>query len=46
MGERRAGGFKARMGRERCISIGGQMDQVEQWRITSWRSAKRKTQCW
>ena len=25
---------------------GDQMGQIEQWRYTSWRSPKRKSQCW
>ena len=42
MGRRGIRGFKARVGRECCISRGG---QVEQWRYTGRRSPRGKSQC-
>ena len=35
--------FEVKVGRKCCISRGGQMGQVEQWRYTSWKSPKRDT---
>ena len=46
MGGREIRGLKAREGQECYNSRGGQVGQIEQWRNTSWRSPKRKTQCW
>ena len=42
-GRRGIRGLNARMGWECCISRGG---QVEKWRYTSWRSLRRKSQCY
>ena len=42
MGER-VRGFKVRVGWEFCISKRGG-GQIEQWRYTSWRSPRRKSQ--
>ena len=39
-------GLKARVGRECCISIGGQVGEVLQLRYTSWRGPRKKSQFW
>ena len=36
-------GLKVRVGRSVALTGGG---QVEQWRYTSWRIPRRKSQCW
>ena len=38
--------FEDEVEREYCISRVGQMGQIEQWRYTSWRSPRRKSQRW
>ena len=38
--------LKARVGWSVALAEGGQMGQVELWRYSSWRSPKRKSQCW
>ena len=43
MGKRGIIGLKAKVGRKCYISRGG---QIEQWRYTSWRSPRRKSQCY
>ena len=45
MGGRKVRSLKARVGRECCISCGGQIVRVEQWRYTNWRAPKTKTRC-
>ena len=43
MGGRGIRGFKVRVEWECCISSGG---QIKQWRYSSWRSPRRKSQYW
>ena len=42
-GQKRIRGLKARLGVSAALAKEG---QIEQWRYTSWRSPRRKTQCW
>ena len=44
MGEKGVRGLKARVGHKCCISRG--VGQIVQWRYTSWRSTRRKSQCY
>ena len=44
MGRRGIKDLKVRVGWECYISRGG--EQIEQWRCTSWRSPRRKSQCY
>ena len=46
MGGMRIRGLKARVGASAALAEGGQMGQIEQWRYTSWRSPRTKSQCW
>ena len=46
MGGKRIRDLKARMGAGDALAEEGQMGQIEQWRYTSWRSPRRKSQCW
>ena len=32
--------------RSAALAEGSQMGQIEHWRYTSWRSPRRKSQCW